>query len=136
MVADLTNLEIELLAALTQDSSTPQKDLAQKLELSTSAISRLRNDLENKQVIKGYTAQIDYSALGYSEIAYFFFAENSKSHTAETEKFLCEIDEVIEITAVFAEDIDYVLKIMARDSRDLMRIMKEVIIRIHLSALR
>ena len=55
-----------LLVALSRDGRRPAADLAKELGLSRQAVTERIRDLERRQVIRGYRADVDPTALGLS----------------------------------------------------------------------
>ncbi len=60
---DLTNRKI--LQSLNEDSSRSLSDISEITNLSIPAVRERINKLKDSGIIKNYTIDIDYSALGY-----------------------------------------------------------------------
>ncbi len=60
------DLDIELLRRLSTDSRLSQRALSREVSLSAPAIGERVARLERLGVIRGYTLDIDWAALGYS----------------------------------------------------------------------
>lgn len=63
------NLDTELVNALLDDGRASLRGLAEDLDVSVTTISNHLADLESAGVIRGYSPEIDYDALGYDVTA-------------------------------------------------------------------
>lgn len=63
------NLDTELVNALLDDGRASLRSLAEDLDVSVTTISNHLADLESEGVIRGYSPEIDYDALGYDVTA-------------------------------------------------------------------
>lgn len=60
----LDSVDLKILSLLQQNARYTLKDIAKEVELSTPAVSSRLEKLESSNIIKGYTALINYSTLG------------------------------------------------------------------------
>jgi Lrp/AsnC family transcriptional regulator, regulator for asnA, asnC and gidA len=65
----MDNRDIEILKALVKDSRISYVELAKKLGITEAAIRKRMKKLEAKGVVKGFTAIVDPSVLGYNSVA-------------------------------------------------------------------
>ena len=63
------NLDAKLINALLGDGRASLRSLAERLDVSVTTVSNHLQDLEDDGVIRGYTPEIDYDALGYDVTA-------------------------------------------------------------------
>lgn len=63
------NLDAKLVNALLGDGRASLRSLAEQLDVSVTTVSNHLQDLEESGVIRGYTPEIDYDALGYDVTA-------------------------------------------------------------------
>jgi DNA-binding Lrp family transcriptional regulator len=63
------NLDGKLVNALLGDGRASLRSLAEQLDVSVTTVSNHLQDLEDEGVIRGYTPEIDYDALGYDVTA-------------------------------------------------------------------
>lgn len=63
------NLDEKLVNALLNDGRASLRNLAEELGVSVTTVSNHLNDLDDQGVIRGYTPQVDYNALGYDVTA-------------------------------------------------------------------
>jgi len=66
----LTRNEKTILKILLKDSRISDIDIAQKLKISSQAVSKIRSKLGNKKIIKDYIVNLDYSKLGINTFAF------------------------------------------------------------------
>ena len=65
----LDETDIGILRILRQNARTPFLEIAKKLRISESTIRKRVKDLEQKGVIKKYSAIVEPSKLGYGSVA-------------------------------------------------------------------
>src|SRR3990167_7009670 len=65
----LDETDIGILEILRKNARTPFLDIAKKLRISESTIRKRVKDLEQKGVIKKYSAVVEPSKLGYGSVA-------------------------------------------------------------------
>jgi DNA-binding Lrp family transcriptional regulator len=63
------NLDRKLINELLGDGRASLRSLAEDLDVSVTTVSNHLSDLEQAQVIRGYTPKIDYNGLGYDVTA-------------------------------------------------------------------
>jgi Lrp/AsnC family transcriptional regulator, leucine-responsive regulatory protein len=119
----LDQTDMQILAHLQHNCRKSIAELAEKVNLSTSACHRRIKSLEDDGVITGYVAKLSPQRLGYRAQ---FFVELSLSSQGEEafekfEKALSQIPEVLECYLVGGQ-YDYLLRIIAQDTEDYERI--------------
>ena len=116
----------KILTLLQQDGRLSSIDLAEKVGLSASQCTRRRMALEDKGLITGYHAALNREALGFGLVNLVSVTlsnhdrENAK-HFASMVKRLPQITEAYALTG----DMDYQLKIITRDLKDLSTFVNE-----------
>ncbi len=63
------NVDDEILGLLSKDCRLSNRELGRKLNRSPLTIKNHIDDLERKEIIKGYSLNIDYEKLGFEIIA-------------------------------------------------------------------
>lgn len=114
----LDDLDYEILDRLTVNARITWAELASKLNLSAPSIADRVRKLEEKGVIIGYSAKLDYHSLGYTVTA---FIAVDLLHPKYIENFLNVINaipEVEECHHIAGED-DYLLKIRCKTTQHL-----------------
>ena len=112
----LDRFEKKILEELQQDSRQSNQELAEKIGLSPAACWRRVRSLEDRGVIKRYTAILDAQAVGMGQC--LFAHVRLEKHTEEsTEKFVAAVRSRPEVMECFAVtgDFDYILRIVESD---------------------
>lgn len=108
----LDSVDRRILAELQQDGRLPNQELADRVGLSPSPCLRRVRILEDDNVITGYRAEVDQSAVGLPITA--FVQITLDSHSAEVvdrvEAVIRSIPQVVE-AYLLAGDHDYLLRV-------------------------
>ncbi len=113
----IDNYDRQILRLLQQDGRISNQDLADRIGLSPSPCLRRVRALEDAGVIKGYRAQVDAKALGYTLMALIYISMDK--HTPDRfehfEKEISQFSEVLECLLITGQDADYQIKVIVRD---------------------
>jgi len=118
MILVMDGIDEELLGCLREDGRAPLSDLGKRVGLSAPAVKRRIDRLLESGVIKGFTAVVDESKLGYPLEAFteLRFAGNTKvADIAGVARGLPEVKAVFTL----AGDPDAVVWMRVRDARHL-----------------
>jgi Lrp/AsnC family leucine-responsive transcriptional regulator len=117
--------DARILDVLQRDGRRAYADLGADVGMSgPSAHERVRK-LEARGVIRGFAAIVDPAALGYDILAFSWItqAPGTMGHDLTDELAgILEIEECHHITG----EADYLIKVRARDTRDLERVLRLV----------
>jgi len=119
----IDDTERRILTELQKDGRISNVELADKVGLSESPCLRRVRQLEDADIIKGYTAQLDQKKLGLG-VTVFVQVNLDQSTEAMTHNFWEAVraePHVVECFAV-SGSYDYLLKIVARDLDDFSNI--------------
>ncbi|WP_027814801.1 Lrp/AsnC family transcriptional regulator [Paraburkholderia bannensis] len=126
----LDPIDLRLLAALQEHGRASNLELAAAVKLSPAQTLRRHRRLEELGVIKRYEARLDPQALGFGVVA-FIQVTMERGHMRELVKFkeliatLPQVQECYSVTG----DIDYVLKVVARDLKALSEFLLDTLMR-------
>jgi Lrp/AsnC family leucine-responsive transcriptional regulator len=126
----LDDFDLRLLQALQLDGRTTHSDLAERVRLSPSQISRRVQKLEQQGFIDRHVALLNSEKLGLDVRAYVMIVMRSHAET-EIKTFrerllrLPEVQECCKITG----DADYLLKITTSDLKSYNRILTEYLLK-------
>ncbi|MCK4434290.1 Lrp/AsnC family transcriptional regulator [Candidatus Bathyarchaeota archaeon] len=120
---DETNLKI--LRMLQEDGRIPFTEIAEKLKLSESTVRKRVQALQNKEVIKKFTVEIDPSRIGIRTVAIIGVDVDSTALLEAAQK-LCEIKEVRSV-ATSTGDHMIMTEIWTKDGRELRKLISEKI---------
>lgn len=120
-----------ILRRLQRDGRISAAALAQDVALSESACRRRIEALERSGVITGYRAELDGEALGFSLTVFvsITLGTQTQKDLSAFENAVRAAPEVLECWLMTGE-ADYLLRVAARDVRDLERIHREVLTRL------
>ena len=106
--------DTEILKLLEQDGRTSYAAIGREVGLSTAAVKRRVERLEADQIIRGYSARVDYTKLGLVLEA---FIELRFTGSLATEDIWKSTENIPEIQAVYttAGDVDALVHARARD---------------------
>ena len=121
----ISSNDARILEILQRDGRRPYADLGTEVGMSGPSAHERVKKLEARGVIRGYAAVVDPSALGYDILAFSWItqAPGTTSHDL-TDAFAAipEIEECHHITG----EADYLIKVRARNTRDLERVLHQV----------
>lgn len=117
--------DARIIELLQRDGRRPYADLGAEVGMSGASAHERVKKLEARGVIQGYAAVVEPRSLGYDILAFSWItqAPGTTSHDL-TDAFAAipEIEECHHITG----EADYLIKVRARDTRDLERVLRLV----------
>lgn len=124
----LDERDAKILEILQKDGRTTNVELARAVELTPSATLERVRKLEERGLIKGYTAILDPHALGLGLVAFIFLKvddqEDLVGRAEGTAEGLAALPSVLELHHLAGEDC-FLLKVRARDTDDLYRFLRD-----------
>jgi Lrp/AsnC family leucine-responsive transcriptional regulator len=119
---DATDLHI--LDVLQANARTSHAELARELGMAPSAILERVRKLEQRHLIVGYEAKLSPAAVGLGLTAFLFVRAEEQPHTGKLGRALAAIPEVQEVHVIAGDDC-YLVKVRAKDTADLARIIRD-----------
>ena len=128
---DLDRTDRRLLGVLQENGRASNLELAEAISLSPAQTLRRHRRLEESGIIKRYEARLDSTALGFGVTA-FIHVTMERGHIRDLSKFKGLVAELAQIQECFSVtgDIDYVLKVVARDLKSLSDFLLDTLMRI------
>jgi len=120
----IDDIDRTILNILQSDARTSNAEVARRVGMAPSAVFERIRKLEERGVIRGYTARIDPSAVGLGLLAFLFVRADERLGAPETERLLTEIPEVLEVHHIAGEDC-FLVKVRAADTESLGRLLRE-----------
>jgi Lrp/AsnC family leucine-responsive transcriptional regulator len=121
----VNEVDARILAILQRDGRRPYAEVGAELGMSgPSAYERIKK-LEARGVIQGYAAMVDPLAVGLGVTAYTWITQAPGTTTTDLTDDFRSIPEIEECHHM-AGEADYLLKIRARDTRDLEQIVHRI----------
>lgn len=118
----------EILRHLQRDAGISAAELAERVALSKTAVWRRVRELEQSGVIRARISVLDPEAFGYALTVFAFVRTNQHSDKwfARFERAVQSIPEILECHRT-SGDVDYLLRIVARDMRHYDEIYRRLI---------
>lgn len=120
----IDSIDKEILNIIQNDARISNADIARQVELAPSAIFERIRKLEDRGVIRGYSADIDPKVLGYGLTA--IIAVRTSECGAGVGEQLAKLPEVQEVHEVAGEDCFYI-KVRTADTESLGVLLREKI---------
>ena len=114
----MDDLDTKALALLCENGRISWAELAQHLQLSAPAAAERVRKLEERGIIRGYTALLDAASFGYGLAAFVAVTLGKCKHRKAFPRAIRKLPEVLECHRVTGED-DYLLKVLVRDTAHL-----------------
>jgi Lrp/AsnC family transcriptional regulator, leucine-responsive regulatory protein len=117
--------DARILDVLQRDGRRPYADLGADVGMSGPSAHERVKKLEGRGVITGYAAIVDPRAIGYDVLAFSWITQAPGTVAHDLTEAFAAIPEVEECHHITGE-ADYLIKVRARDTRDLERVLRRV----------
>jgi Lrp/AsnC family leucine-responsive transcriptional regulator len=117
--------DARILEVLQRDGRRPYADLGADVGMSGPSAHERVKKLEGRGVITGYAAIVDPHAVGYDVLAFSWITQAPGTVAHDLTESFAAIPEIEECHHISGE-ADYLIKVRARDTRDLERILRRV----------
>jgi len=117
--------DARILDVLQRDGRRPYADLGADVGMSGPSAHERVKKLESRGVIQGYAAIVDPRAIGYDILAFSWIIQAPGTTSNDLTDMFATIPEIEECHHITGE-ADYLLKVRARDTRDLERVLRAV----------
>ena len=115
---------LEILKILQNDARTPNAEIARRVGLAPSAVHERLRKLEERGIVRGYTARLDPKALGLGLLAFVFVRAEERVGSDETAQALAAMPEVQEVHHIAGEDC-FLVKVRAPDTDSLGILLRD-----------
>ena len=128
---DIDGIDRKILRELQHHGRVSNVDLAAQVHLSAPQCFRRVRGLEERAVIRGYSAQVAPQALGFSVTAYVSMNIDGEAfgRVREIEACVRDFPEILECHTV-SGDYDYLLKVVAKDLKSLSQFLTDRLMQI------
>ena len=120
----IDSIDKEILNIIQRDARISNAEIARQVELAPSAVLERIRKLEDRGVIRGYSAFIEPKELGFGLTA--IIAVRTSECGAGVGEQLAAIPEVQEVHEVAGDDCFYI-KVVSKDAESLGRFLREKI---------
>ena len=118
-------LDRNIVQVLALDGRISFADLGRQVGLSTSAVHQRVKRLEERGIIKGYRAVVDYTAVGLPLTALMSVTPFDPAADADIPERLADIDEIVACWSV-AGDENYILLIRVQRPQELEELLARI----------
>lgn len=127
---DLDAIDRRLLRALQQNAWASQAELAEKVGLSPSLVSRRISRLRESQVLRGIVGLVDAPSAGLtcSAIIRVRLRDHSAAHVAAFRELVTRMPEVT-LCVMLTGEADYLIRVFARDLPHFQEIVQSSLLR-------
>lgn len=126
MADTVDSIDKKLINILISNSRTSYADMAKEVDLSSpSVIERIRK-LENSGIIKSYTANVNYKALGYDILAFIGISLDSAQSISDFERNIANIDEDLIECHHVTGDFTMIAKVITKNTDTLSNLIKKI----------
>lgn len=123
-MAMIDETDRRILALLQDDARISNAEIARRVDLAPSAIFQRIRKLEDKGIIRGYSARLDPRCLGYGLTAFVRVRTSDGARASQVTAELSGIAEVAEVHRVVGEDC-FFLKVRVADTDALERLLDQ-----------
>ena len=117
--------DARILDVLQRDGRRSYADLGAEVGMTGPSAHERVKKLEARGVIQGYAALVDPAAIGYDILAFSWITQAPGTTSADLTDAFAGIPEIEECHHITGE-ADYLIKVRARDTRDLERVLRRV----------
>ena len=121
----LSTNDARILEILQRDGRRPYADLGAEVGMSGPSAHERVKKLEARGAIRGYAAIVDPAAVGLGILAFTWITQAPGTAATDLTDDLAAIPEIEECHHITGE-ADYLIKVRARDTHDLERILRQV----------
>jgi Lrp/AsnC family leucine-responsive transcriptional regulator len=121
----ISQTDARLLAILQGDGRRSYAELGTDLGMAGPSAHERVKKLESRGVIRGYAADVDPAAVGLSVVAFTWVTQAPGTVSSDLTPDFAAIPEIEECHHITGE-ADYLIKVRARDTLDLERVLRQV----------
>lgn len=127
----MNNYDRAILKYLQTDGRISNLALSEQIHLSPPQTLRRVKLLEEKKIIRGYTAQVSASALGLNVTAFVNLSLDREQfrNVRDVESTIIAFPEIIECHTI-SGDFDYLLKVVAGDLKGLSQFLTDSLMQV------
>ena len=121
---DIDSTDAKILEALQRDGRASHSAIAEEVGLSQPSVRERVKKLEQRGVIKGYTALLDPEALDLGVLA-FISARFNEWKTKDVAAEIAEVPQVLEVHHIAGEDC-LLVKVRCHSPADLEQVLERI----------
>jgi len=124
-MSNIDRIDAQLLDLLQKNGRIPQNDLARAVGLSAPAVSERLRKLEERGIIRGYTARLDARLLGCDITAFIFIGIGGSRYYTTFRDRVFELPEVQECHSVTGQG-SHLVKVRVENTAALEALLAEI----------
>ena len=121
----IDRVDRRILAALQADGRRTFAEIGADVALSAPSVHERIKKLEARGIIRGYGAVVDADLVGLGVLAFVAVIQDSRADWAALARHFRAIPEILECHHVAGEE-DFLLKVSARDTGHLERVLNDI----------
>ncbi len=119
----INEIDAKILNILQKNSRTTNAEIARQVKMAPSAVLERIRRLEQRKIIKKYTAQIDPKEVDRGLLAFIQVTAKGQIVDQKTAKEISKIPEVLEVHIVAGED-SFLVKVRAANTDALTQLLR------------
>ena len=123
---DIDNVDLKILALLTEDAKMPYTEVAKKVFVSGGTVHVRMRKMEEMGIVKGTTLKMDYSKMGYDITAFLGIYLEKSSLYDDVIKRLMLIPEIVKIHYTTG-NYNIFVKMHCKDTKHLKDVLHDYI---------
>ena len=123
---DIDNVDLKILALLTEDAKMPYTEVAKKVFVSGGTVHVRMRKMEEMGIVKGTTLKMDYSKMGYDITAFLGIYLEKSSLYDDVIKKLELIPEIVKLHYTTG-NYNIFLKMHCKDTKHLKDVLHDKI---------
>lgn len=121
----MDSIDVKIVNCLIDNSRTNASEIAEKVQLSVSAVIERIKKLESSGIIKKYTVILDSALLGKDVTALIMVSLEHPKYNASFIEATMQHDQISECHYI-AGDFDYLLKVSTFNTKRLERVLNDI----------
>jgi Lrp/AsnC family transcriptional regulator for asnA, asnC and gidA len=123
---EIDNVDLKILALLTEDAKMPYTEVAKRVFVSGGTVHVRMRKLEELGIVKGTTLKMDYSKMGYDITAFLGIYLEKSSLYDQVIKKLYNIPEIVKVHYTTG-NYNIFIKLHCRDTNHLKDVLHDKI---------
>ena len=124
MIALLDEKDKKIIELLKKNARTSYNDIAKEIGITNVGVIKRIKKLERTGIIKKYTIVVDYRKLGYEKISITGINTKPESMFKVLEEL--KKKDYVKFLAITSGDHNLIATILAKDSNEMLKIIKEI----------
>ena len=123
---EIDDIDKQILNMLISNARKSYADMAKAVDLSSPSVIERVKKLENSGIIKSYSANVNYKALGYDILAFIGISLDSAQSISDFEQTISNVDDdLIECHHVTGE-FTLIAKVITKNTDSLSSLIKKI----------